>query len=274
MPRDSHYRAIDATRIPSSTSECLIFAYDKTNRRFKIENYSSTMTQGRATYEEIEAIIKEINIPTAAWYDEHGKFYEKMEKYCCMIFLFLFFFPLLFCYLCWLASKKSRAEKELEQLRQKVRTIIRARGAPFVEKGLVWTVTPRFPDWIELIVKPNIHQQAQGPIQFVVIHQQPQPNYQVVGMAMPQQQPEYSVVGNMGNVGSVGMQNYQQQPEHLAMGMIGVQNQQPEIQMMSYQESGYPAPGIEYAPVQENPVVIEQPQVMHNNSLEHAKDPR
>jgi len=231
------------------------------------------MTQGRATYEEIEAIIKEINIPTAAWYDEHGKFYEKMEKYCCLIFWFLIFFPLLFCYLCWFSSKKSKAEKELEQLRQKVRSIIRAKGAHFVEKGLVWTITPRFPDWIELIVKPN---QVQQPIQYVVLHQQPPVNYhQAMGMTMPQQQPPhgYSAV-NMGNLSGVQNHQQQQQPEHLAMGMMQVQSQQPEIQMMAYQESGYPAPALQYAPEQENQVVAEQPQMVHNHSLEHAKAQR
>ncbi len=47
--------------IPKTTSAYVIFPYDRENRRFITSDYSPAQTKGRASAEEIERFLNEIN---------------------------------------------------------------------------------------------------------------------------------------------------------------------------------------------------------------------
>jgi len=182
---------------PSSTPGCLVFEYDKSNKRFSTSNFSTMQIQNRASHEEIERFLNEVNEPIAAWNKEYRDAYEIRGTYLCCLIFFFFLFPLFFCYFCWMLSEQKEAAKKLEEVKEEVRRIIRERGSSFAERGLIWNVPQHFPQWIELWtgaggLMPGMQPAAQMPgqgggIQMAVIQQQ-QPMPQQQGYSMVSQQ--------------------------------------------------------------------------------------
>jgi len=194
--------------IPSSTPEYLIFQYDKKNKRFRTSDYTPALTQNRASLDEIEKFLSEVNNPIAVWEKKYRGVLEPSGKYICLFILFIFLFPFFCWFLWWFLSEQTEATKKLEEVKEKARTIVQDRGSSFAERGLTWNIPPHFPPWIELQtgvdiapitpqITPNVEFASQNGIQMeMVVIQQPQ------------------------------LQGYvQQQPSH---------------QMVSYQQNGYP----------------------------------
>ena len=143
-----HFRG--GVPIPVTTPACIIFPYDKENKKFITSDYSSAQTKERASAEEIERFLNEVNEPLSAWSEQYGLVYEGKGIYFCLFITFLILLPIFICYVCWLSSKQSEAKKALTEVKQKIRTIIQERGSYFAEKGLEWKIPIQFPHWLEL----------------------------------------------------------------------------------------------------------------------------
>jgi len=191
---------------PPTSANWVIFPYDKVNKRWNTSNYQPSQTGNRASVDEIERFLNEVNEPLTVWYKEYGAIYEGGGIY---LFLFIFLIvllPIFIIYVCWIASAQGEAEKKLEEVKQKVRSMIQEKGSFFAERGLIWGVPGYFPQWIELWV-------GQGP------------------------HPDHHVGIQMGS-GNIQMAMFQQN-----QGGMMFNQQQQGFNMGSYQQSGYPQQG-------------------------------
>jgi len=172
---------------PSSTSTCIIFPYDKEKRKFITSNYSTMQTQHRASTEDIERFLAEVNEPIAEWYKEYRNAYECRGMYFCLLITLFLLAPLFFCYLCCYIPEWREAKKKKEEAEEKAKLIIREKSTIFHEKGLVWNVPQYFPHWIELWTNTGGFPQMQQPVM-----QMPGGQGGTQMVVMPQQQPNYT----------------------------------------------------------------------------------
>jgi len=82
---------------PSSTPGCLVFPYDKKNKKFQTSNYIPLQTQNRLSEQEIERFSNVVNDPISIWYKEYGGTYERRGIYLCFLIISFDLFPL-FCF--------------------------------------------------------------------------------------------------------------------------------------------------------------------------------
>ena len=63
MPRHGRRRRVFVIPTPFSTPDCLVFPYDKFQKKFSTTNYLSIQTQDRLSLQEIEQFLEQANIP-------------------------------------------------------------------------------------------------------------------------------------------------------------------------------------------------------------------
>ncbi len=216
--RSGYYgrRGQPAILTPSSTPGCIVFPYDKKNRRFETSGYFPMQTQNRLSEAEVERYLNVINEPIAMWYKEYGGVYEGKGIYLCCLILTFYLFPLFCFYLCWLSSQRNEATKKLEEVKNRAREIVREECELFARKGLIWNIPQHFPQWIELWTSAGngmppppmpFHMMPQGAGIPMLVVQQPRPVYPA----------NYSGM-NMGNNSGMGYSfQTQQNSEHSMM---------------------------------------------------------
>jgi len=201
-----------SAQLPFSTPGCLVFLYDKVKKRFKTAHYSSFMTQGRATSQEIESFLKEISIPISRWTDEYEDISEAKGTYGCLLVFTFLLLPLFFFYLCWLSTKQSEAKEKLFEAREETRKIIQERGSLFTERGLMWNIPEKFPEFIELWI-------PSGGMQMIIV-QQPHPGYFGINIGIPTQSAYSTISSSLSSSsqrGHVSFQGMQQRNKKIMM---------------------------------------------------------
>jgi len=138
------------TPIPSSTPQVLVFPFDYQNtKRFNTSSYMPQLTQGRATIQEIEAFLDEIQVPV----DEYVKKFSHLWNPPCWLIIFQVFcyliFPLAIIMMCYQLNKISESKLKVAETRQKAEAIAKQKGVHFMQKDLMWVIPSEFPRWIE-----------------------------------------------------------------------------------------------------------------------------
>ena len=192
---------------PPTSLNWVIFPYDKENKKWVTSKYLPSQTRDRASVDDIERFLTEINEPLVAWYNEYGAVYEGGGMYLCLFICLIPLLPIWIFYVCWIASAQAEALKKLEEVKEKIKAITQEKGSHFVEKGLIWNTNGYFPQWIELWCGQGLSGMQAVDIQL-----------------------------GGGNIQMMSM--YQQNQGGMMMA-----NQQQGGNMMSYQQSGYPQQG-------------------------------
>ncbi len=190
--------------IPKTSENWVIFPYDKKNRKWITSDYLPSQTKDRASVDEIEKFLNEVNEPLAAWYKEYGAVYEGGGAYLCLFIILIPLLPIWIFYVCWITAAQPKAEKKLEEVKVKIKAIIKEKGSHFAERGLIWNLNIHFPRWIELWAGESLSGVNQ-------------------------------VLFDLGSTTNIEMMSmmFQQNQGGMMMGQGG-------LNMMSYQQSGYP----------------------------------
>jgi hypothetical protein len=208
--------------IPPTTAYTVVFPFDAAGKRFDTGFYSPGITDGRASAEEINHVLAEIENtrrPIAA---------KMVSAICCYIFSL---FAVVGCYVFGMVSIAgtapesipflvigfivaivaviwvfiARLKKVNEELRTKCKVVADRHNQNFASRGLRWHIPVHFPRWVELW-KDYASQSGQGfpgpqPVYMPPVQQQPYANY-----GGPQQQN----VGGQPQFQQNYYQNYQQ----------------------------------------------------------------
>jgi len=182
--------------IPPTTDYTIVFPHDAVSKRFDSGFYAPGLTDGRASREEIDQVLNEVeNVrrPLAS---------KIVSALCCYIFglfaaigsyvffmvamaggdpelipFFVIGFIGLIVALVWIFVV--RVKNLTEQIKTKSRQVIDRHNPSFASRGLRWHVPVHFPRWIELWKDYRAGNNPQ-PIYMPPVHQQPYtptPNY-------------------------------------------------------------------------------------------------
>ncbi len=145
-----HNRVIYVIPTPSSSPHSLVFPYDVKAKKFSTSSYIPFQTQNRATIEEIEQFLEQINAPIKEWYDEFGFLKEGSVKMTCLAIICGILIPLLPFFVCWMIAIQKKADAKLKEISEKAKLLIRDNSQHFIDKGLLWNIPTFYPQWIEL----------------------------------------------------------------------------------------------------------------------------
>ncbi len=98
---------------PDSTKDCVVFEYNKANKKWDISRYSSSQIKDRASVNEVEQFLNEINEPLEAWYQQNGTLVSGEGGYSCIGCLLLILFPLFVIYIWWYNVQLDKANAKL-----------------------------------------------------------------------------------------------------------------------------------------------------------------
>ena len=145
-----HSSHSQGTLTPDSTDECVVFEYDNASNKWETANYSPDQTKGKASLDEIERFLNEINEPLSEWSKKYGKINRGEGIYFCLALSLIILLPIFFIYICWFSGQQDKAKEKLEDVKYKVSIIVQERAPYFAGKSLAWNVPEKFPQWIEL----------------------------------------------------------------------------------------------------------------------------
>jgi len=145
-----HQSRIRPLPVPISTPQSLVFEYDILARMFKFANYQPISTQNRASFEEVEQFLTEVNEPLAEWEEKYGNLARGKGKIMYLALISFILFPLFFVFICWSSGAQKHAQDAQKECVEKAKNIIRDKSDQWTYKGLCWHVPSQFPKWIEL----------------------------------------------------------------------------------------------------------------------------
>ncbi len=192
--------------IPPTTATTVVFPSTADGRAFDSGFYSPGLTNGRASFEEINQFLTEINTLRVA----NGS--QTASGICCRALCF--FFTLILFALCMVLVISSipaltplvvigffvflvtlimtlvkRSERAQTEFKAKCQVIVNQHNQNFASRGLRWHLPVYFPRWVELWKDYSVNQGVTGqPIYVPPVNQQPQP---YVPVAQNQQNNSY-----------------------------------------------------------------------------------
>ncbi len=227
-----HTRRRPVILIPPSNAACIVFPFDQASRKFKTENYNPSQTQDRASLEEIEMFLNELNEPVNAWYDKYLKKSDLGGVLTCLfICLLILCPPFLIGFICWSTSQETESLVKKEELKLQATQVIAERIHSWTDRKLTWKVPLTYPYWIELWTGQSLPQMQPGfgqpGIQTMMMQQgQPgmntgmgnnsfQPSQQGNGPMMSPNQSGYPLRNNQNQFQSYGANTYGQSVEEV-----------------------------------------------------------
>lgn len=201
-------RTIIITAIPASTRERLIFPLAP-NNQFDTSSYNPGFTDGRASLEEINQILTEIQAARQPLVDDLHKVYCTYILTIILgilatavlgfilamtlgVFLIFVRFVLYMILLFWsMMTFRTKIIKLNEQTKAVAQKVIDNYSGSFGSRGLRWAMPMHFPMWIELHKDYLISENPGQPIYMPPNQYQPAPIYPGQGQGQPQYQDNY-----------------------------------------------------------------------------------
>jgi len=143
-------RAVAPMPMPPTTSDVIIFPYNRQTNNFVTTFYYPQMTQNRIRTPDIILFLDELSDLASKYYKEFGFLTDGSMKLTCIFILCVIFFPMLFVYYYWMSKIKKRDDKARIEFIKKANVIARSKRKAFAQRGAKWVVPPDFPRWIEL----------------------------------------------------------------------------------------------------------------------------
>lgn len=136
--------------LPPTTSDVIIFPYNRLTNSFVTAFYSSGMTQNRLKITEVHQFLEEVKVPANEYYQKFGFLTDGSKKLSCIFILCIIFFPLLFVYLHWISKMKNKDDQARAEVIKKANSIAKQKAKSLIRKGIKWVIPPEYPRWIEL----------------------------------------------------------------------------------------------------------------------------